>query len=220
MERREFLKNLFQYGLLTYSAFHYGCDISRLINKSHSRIAILYGTKYGSTKETAFWIAEGIQADVDVINVEEADFNKVRENYDAYVLGSGIWIDGIHQDLRRFLVSEKAVIDGKVLATFIVCGSRDNKESGRMRIKGYLEQINNYLTTPPPHSHYFGGRLIIEDLTPEDHEILEDFYRTYLKRKMENWNYMDREKTVEFGRKLIADNNSISKAITASVSIC
>jgi menaquinone-dependent protoporphyrinogen IX oxidase len=219
VERREFLKNLFRYGLLTYSAFQYGCDISRMINKPHSRIAIAYGTKYGSTKETAFWIAEGIQADVDVINVEEANFNKGIENHDAYVLGSGIWIDGIHQDLRRFLVSKKTIIDGKVLATFVVCGSRDNTESGRMRIKGYLEQINNYLKTPPPYSCYFGGRLIIENLTPEDYEILEEFYRTYLNKEMESWNYMDREKTVEFGKKLIVDNNRISKAITASVSV-
>ncbi len=172
---------------------------------------ILYGTKYGSTEETSLWMAEGIKRKVDVLNIAEVDFKTIRGGYDFYVLGSGVWTDGVHRDLKRFLVSEGGSIDGKVAATFVVCGSRGESEASRERIKGYLDQMNQYLKHPPRFSNNSGGTPIVKQLTPEDREALVKFYRTYLHKDLESWNYVNKDKTVSFGEeinKFIAAKNT------------
>ncbi len=199
--RREFFKKAVK-STLPLLAFNFGCDISKILKETDRRGVILYGTKYGSTEETSFWISEGIKKEVDVLNIEKVDFKMVRSAYDVYVLGSGVWIDGVHKDLKRFLESESSFIDGKVIATFVVCGSRGETEASKARIKGYLNQINNHLEHIPLMSQNFGGRLIVKQLTHEDHEALVKFYRTYLHKELEGWNYMDKGKTVSFGKEI------------------
>jgi len=191
------------FGILSlFYAFHFGCDISKLLKETHKRGVILYGTKYGSTEETSLWMAEGINTSVEVLNIEKVEFKKIRDEYDFYILGSGIWKDGVHKDLKQFLTSEGSYIDDKVIATFVVCGTKEHDELSRERIKGYLNQINKYLQNPPILSKNFGGRLIVEKLTPEDREALIKFYRTYLHKELESWNYMVKDKTVSFGKEI------------------
>ncbi len=62
--------------------------------------------------------------------------------------------------------------------------------------------MNQHLRRPPKLSKNFGGRLIVEQLTPEDRQALEKFYRTYIHTELESWNYMDKDKTLSFGKEV------------------
>jgi len=200
-ERRRFLK-IAAIGVLPIAAFSFGCDISRALKSTHRKGAILYATRYGSTEETALWLAEGIKAETSVLNIESVDFSAVPNAYDFLILGSGIWVGGVHKEIKRFIQTEGSSIDGKVVATFVVCGSRGDDPAGQKRIQGYLDQINQHLTQPPKLSTSFGGRLVLDRLRPEDKEALTRFYKNFLKKPLEGWNYMDKTKTVSFGNQV------------------
>ncbi len=187
---------------MSFPAFNFGCTLSNFLKEGDGKVALVYGTKYGSTMETSIWMAEGMNRMVDVIDIEKADVKRLTREYDSYVFGSGIWKAGIHKELKSFLQSRSSLLDGRVLASFVVCGSRGEDESSRKRISRYLDQINSRLRSQPPLSQHFGGRLTVEKLTPEDRKALEKFYRVYLRKELESWNYMDKEKALSFGEEM------------------
>lgn len=196
--RRDFIK----YSVATLLALNFGCSIKDLIGGKEGKIALVFGTKYGATEDTASWIREGIGEDVDLINIEELVFKKAISSYDHFIVGSGVWIDGVHKRLKDFLTAEPDQLKGMVIASFVVCGSQDRTEGGRKRIQKYLDQIQVPLGYEPALTGYFGGRIIVEQLTEEDRAALEKFYRTFLKTKLESWDRTDREKAVSYGREL------------------
>ena len=67
--RRDFLK----YSLSALLALNFGCSIRDLL-REEDEVAILYGTKYGSTRDTAAWISQGMDNNAALINIEGMDF--------------------------------------------------------------------------------------------------------------------------------------------------
>jgi menaquinone-dependent protoporphyrinogen oxidase len=195
--RRDFIK----YSLTALLALNFGCSIKGLLGKD-KKAALIFGTKYGSTGDTAKWVKKGTGANIDLINIEELNFEAALAKYDCFIVGSGVWIDGIHKRLKQFLSSESGHLKQRVLASFVVCGSQDTTEGGRKRIKRYLNQINSSLGYEPVLSSSFGGRVIVEQLTKEDREALTKFYRKYLGKELVSWDRTDEKKAVEYGKKL------------------
>ena len=101
MQRRDFLLTL-GITLVSASAYSFGQSI-KAKTKQSDKIALLYGTRYGATKETAKWIAKGVGSSVDVLKVGNIDFEETLKKYDAFIIGSGIWIDGAHKRLMELL---------------------------------------------------------------------------------------------------------------------
>jgi menaquinone-dependent protoporphyrinogen oxidase len=196
--RRDFIKC----SLTALLALNFGCTIKGLLGRDKNRAALIYGTKYGATRDTASWIKKGAGNTVDLINIENLNFKKAVADYDLFIIGSGVWIDGIHKRLKQFLSSESSSLQQKVVASFVVCGSRDTTEGGRKRIKRYLDQIHTPLAYKPALSNYFGGRVIVEQLTEEDREALTRFYKKYLKKELESWDRTEEKKAVMYGEKL------------------
>ena len=196
--RRDFIK----YSLTALLALNYGCSIKGFLGSDKNRVALIYGTKYGATKDTAAWIKKGAGNTVDLLNIENLTFNKALADYDLFILGSGVWIDGIHRRLKEFLSSNSISLKRKVIASFVVCGSRYTTEGGRRRIKRYLDQIHTPLGYKPALSNYFGGRVIVEKLTEEDREALTRFYEKYLKKELKSWDRTDEKKALLYGEKL------------------
>ncbi|MDD5944545.1 MAG: flavodoxin domain-containing protein, partial [Clostridia bacterium] len=54
--------------------------------------AVIYGSKYGSTKQYAEWIAEELEADVFDVKGSSID---VIEKYDTVIFGGGLYAGGI-----------------------------------------------------------------------------------------------------------------------------
>lgn len=195
ISRRDFLLK----AALSLAALNFGCSISTLIGEK-SATALIYATKYGATRDTAGWIQNGINGDVDLLNIEDIYFPRTAKSYDAFIIGSGVWIGGVHNRLLEFLTSQADMLDGKVIASFIVCGTDGGTESGKKRIRSYFEPFHAPLTKLPLLSEYFGGRIIVEKLTEEDREALIKFYRTFLKSELTSWDKTDPDKAGRFGK--------------------
>ncbi len=200
INRRDFLIKASKYSSLSLLALNFGCSISRFLDDSTQNIALIYATKYGATKETADWINEGMGRKADLLDIEDIDHSEIASRYSLFIVGSGIWIGGVHNKLVDFLTSEAEKIDGKVIASFVVCGTDGTKESGKRRISGYFDKFHKPLTELPKISEYFGGRIIVEKLTDEDREALVQFYRRFLKTKLTSWDKTDPNKANLFGK--------------------
>ena len=204
MHRRDFLLTL-GITLVSASAYSFGESIQAGTKKS-DKIALLYGTRYGATEETANWIAKGMDGQVDLLNIENIDFTQTLENYDKFIIGSGIWIDGAHKRLMELLSMHTEEMQSKIIASFIVCGTTGEDEAGKGRIEGYFDRFHKPLTIKPEMKRHFGGRMIIEKLSEKDRKLLDNFYRNVLKKEFVSWDRTDPKKAEKFAAALLASH--------------
>ena len=199
--RRKFLKLGSGTVLLSMVAFNFGCSLQPLVQDKNKKIALIYATRYGSTKDTAEWIAEGMGREVDLLDIEKISFEETAKNYDLFIIGSGVWIDGVHKDMLRFLQMQKPLLKDKVLASFILCGTTGEDVKGDERIESYFSKFHSSLNKKPPLNEKFGGRLIIEKLNTKDRKMLEVFYERVLKREFVSWDRTEPNKAYDFGKR-------------------
>lgn len=162
------------------------------INKG-KKGAIIYASRYGSTAQTAEWIAEGMEGMAEVISAAEAaDLS----SYDFVILGSGIYAGQLHKDMSAFLEEKKEELSVKTTtALFVVCGATGSYA------QGYLDMFAAESGTTPSLMKAFGGWLKKELLSPEDFKMLESYYKS-INRPFENYNNTDEAKALEFGREI------------------
>lgn len=203
-QRRLFLKNS---ALLSASvAFSFGSNLAAAIDKHPSnKVALLYASRYGSTRDTAEWIIEGIGNAVTLIDIEQADTKQLLLEYDTFILGSGVWTGGPHSRIRAFTRTHASALEGKVLGVFVVCGTIVNNDSSRRRVNRYIQQITEPLKQPPEFQTSFGGRIVVEQLSDKDKTALTRFYRDFLKKELQSWDKTSPDKAKEFGAKLKQD---------------
>jgi menaquinone-dependent protoporphyrinogen oxidase len=209
MDRRDFLLTT-GIALVSASAYSFGNSIKPLIEGKSEKTALIYGTRYGATEDTAQWIAKGIGSNVDVLNIETIDLDETIHKYDKFVIGSGIWIDGAHKRLMELLSTYKGQIQTKIIASFIVCGTTGEDDAGKVRIEGYFERFHKPLDMKPVLKRHFGGRMIIDKLTEKDRKILDNFYRNVLKREFVSWDRTKPGDAEKFGIELLTDTKLIS----------
>ena len=209
MERRNFILGM-GIALVSASAYSFGNSIKPLIDEKSEKVALIYGTRYGATEDTAKWIAKGIGSSVDVLNIETIDFDETLQKYDKFIIGSGIWIDGAHKRLMELLITYKEQIEPKIIASFIVCGTTGEDEAGKARIEGYFERFHKPLDVKPSLKRHFGGRMIIEKLTEKDRKLLDNFYKNVLKKEFASWDRTKPENAEKFGAELFALTKVIS----------
>ncbi len=203
MNRRDFLLTA-GISLALASAYSFGNSIKSLIDENTEKVALIYGTRYGATEDTAKWIAKGIGSSVDVMNIETIDFDETIDKYDKFIIGSGIWIDGAHKRLMELLSTYKEQIQPKIIASFIVCGTTGEDDAGKVRIEGYFERFHKPLDVKPSMKRHFGGRMIIDKLTEKDRKLLDNFYKNVLKKEFASWDRTKPEDAEKFGVELFA----------------
>ena len=199
VDRREFLK-LSSIALVSMSAFNFGCSLQPVVKDK--KVALLYATRYGATKDTARWIKEGLNADVDLLNIEDIAFAECAKEYDFLIVGSGVWIDGVHKDMLEFLETQKIELQGKIIASFILCGTTGEDVDGEKRIGQYFEKFHASLDEKPAFNEQFGGRIIIDKLSDKDRKLLSMFYKKILKREFVSWDRTEPKKAREFGKNI------------------
>ena len=209
-DRRNFLAYA-AIALASATAYSFGEEIKPLVDEKTQKIALIYGTRYGATEDTAYWIAKGIGNRVDVINIEKLDFDESMKKYDQFIIGSGIWIDGAHKRLMELLSTRKEQIQPKIIASFIVCGTTGEDEAGKKRIEGYFEKFLKPLDTKPALQTHFGGRMIIDKLTDKDRKLLDNFYRKILKKEFVSWDRTKPEEAERFGAGLMSRSKTPNK---------
>ncbi len=208
MDRRDFLLSM-SIALVSASAYSFGNSIKPLIEGKSEKIALVFGTRYGATEDTANWIVKGIGSNVDVLNIETIDLDETIHKYDKFIIGSGIWIDGAHKRLMEFLTTHKEQIEPKIIASFIVCGTTGEDEAGKGRIEGYFERFHKPLDVKPSMKRHFGGRMIIDKLTEKDRKLLDNFYKNVLKKEFVSWDRTKPEEAEKFGVELFASTKAL-----------
>ncbi len=209
MDRRDFLLRT-GIMLASASAYSFGESMKPLIEGKSEKIALVYGTRYGAAEDTAQWIAKGMDTDnVDVLNIENINFDETVQKYDKFIIGSGIWIDGAHKQLMKLLSEHTAVMESKIIASFIVCGTTGEDEAGKGRIEGYFKRFHKPLTVKPKMQRHFGGRMIIEKLSEKDRKLLDNFYKNVLKKEFVSWDRTKPEMAEKFGVELLTKSVSV-----------
>jgi len=202
MDRRNFLRSTGMI-FLSASAYSFGNDIKLHLENKSEKIALLYGTRYGATEDTAKWVAKGMGSHVDVLDIETIDFDETLKKYNYFVVGSGIWIDGAHKRLMELFSRHKEQIESKIIASFIVCGTTGEDDAGVGRIEGYFERFHKPLDVKPSLKRHFGGRMSIEKLSEKDRKLLDNFYRNVLKKEFVSWDRTKPKDAEKFGSELL-----------------
>nr|VFJ47680.1 MAG: menaquinone-dependent protoporphyrinogen oxidase [Candidatus Kentron sp. FM]VFJ63462.1 MAG: menaquinone-dependent protoporphyrinogen oxidase [Candidatus Kentron sp. FM]VFK12295.1 MAG: menaquinone-dependent protoporphyrinogen oxidase [Candidatus Kentron sp. FM] len=199
LSRRNFLYESGKYSATTLLAFAFGAGIRRSVAGTNGKIALVYATRYGATKDIAHWIAEGIHQPISVFDLAETDTRELVSKYDRVILGSPIFTGEPVQIMLDFMKKQAIHLDNKVVATFVVCGTRPNSEKNKQRIAGYLASLNEPLIGKPLLTAHFGGRMILDKLTDEHRESMRFFYKNILKRELVSWDRTDPEAAKRFG---------------------
>jgi flavodoxin len=156
-------------------------------------VAIIYGSRYGSTAQTAEWIAEGMEGRAAVLPAKDAgDLG----GYDQVILGSGIYNDQLHADMAAFLEKHGGEAAKKLLALFVVCGTPADQAGG------YLEMFAGKCQAQPLLARAFGGWQKKELLSPEHFKGLENYYKS-INHPFENYDNTDKAKCLAFGKEIL-----------------
>lgn len=89
------------------------------------RILIGYGTRYGSTAETAEEMAKAVQeagAEADVVNLKKSAPSRSLQEYDLIVIGSGIQAGRWAKEPLKFIEKNLDTLAQNRVAIFVVCG--------------------------------------------------------------------------------------------------
>jgi menaquinone-dependent protoporphyrinogen oxidase len=157
-------------------------------------VAVVYGSRYGSTAQTAAWIAEGMAGMADVVAAKDAaDLS----GYRHVVLGSGIYNNALHADMAAFLEKRGAEVKDKIVALFVVCGMPPDQAGS------YLDMFAEKSQAKPLLKRAFNGWMKKEILNPEDYKGLEDYYKS-AGYPFENYDRTDKAACLAFGKEILA----------------
>jgi menaquinone-dependent protoporphyrinogen IX oxidase len=156
-------------------------------------VAVIYASRYGSTAQTARWIAEGMEGKAVAISLKDAGDLRA---YEQVVLGSGIYFDQLHPDMSAFLETRGEELKNKLLAVFVVCGTPPDQA------RGYLDMFAEKCKAKHLLMKAFNGWIKKELLSPEDSRSLGDYYKS-INEPFENYDNTDKAKCLEFGREIL-----------------
>ncbi|MGA2199646.1 MAG: flavodoxin domain-containing protein [Nitrososphaerales archaeon] len=132
------------------------------------RVLVAYATKYDSTRGIAEFIAKGLQrygAEVDVRKVGEASN---LGDYDAFVIGSAIYMFHWLKDAREFVSENREVLSSRPVWLFSSgpLGTTTKNAAGRdLRDVSGPREIGTLREAVNPRSHHvFFGKLDINKL--------------------------------------------------------
>jgi len=164
-------------------------------NPSKTKWAVIYGTRYGSNRDAAIWISEGMGAIADVFDARE---NPDLAAFDSLIIGSGIYYNRIAQPLESLIKNNVALISKKLRAVFVVSGGGESMGYASK----YLDQLASLCQANPPMKKAFPGRMTRRLLSAEDLKGLEEFYKNS-KRPFEDYDQVKRIDFLKFGEEIL-----------------
>jgi len=158
MERRTFL-NVSAAGLGSLAvASPLRAQFIPMPSQSKEKWAILFATWYGTSRDAAVWISEGMGAIAEVFDIRKPPADLAA--YNNLVIGSSIQGFDIHPEMKKFLETNAAAIKGKVRGLFAACGNLRNMpgpEQVKQYIDGNLGKLLGVGAEVP--RNVFGGRI-------------------------------------------------------------
>jgi menaquinone-dependent protoporphyrinogen IX oxidase len=189
MDRRAFLKTILAGGGATLLASNTHA-LKLFPNAAQKKWAILFGSRYGSTRDASLWISEGMGWVADVFDARE---NPDLSSFDGVIIGSGIYNGKIDQPLGTYLAKHAALISKKTQALFVLCGGGESP-----RAQGYIDELAKACQTKPPLTKAFAGRLTLKLLNAEDYKVQEDVAKRR-NAAPEDYDRLQRKDCLKFG---------------------
>jgi len=120
------------------------------------KVLVAYATRAGSTAGVAERVAEVLNRSGFAAQAVSAKEAHDVGSYDAVVVGSAIRAGKLMPELLKFLDQNKAALESKPLAAFIVClAMKDGDEKGRATAGAYLDPLR--LRVKPLSEGLFAG---------------------------------------------------------------
>ncbi len=196
MDRRTFLKTVVAAGGATLFASN-TYALKLFPNPGKQKWAVLFGSRYGSTRDASLWVSEGMGGIADAYDGRE---NPDLSSFDAIIVGSGIYTGKIDQPLSAFLAKNGPAFSNRIKALFIVCGQGDTPTA-----QGFLEGLAKSCGTKPPLTKVFSGRLTKRLLNAADYKIEEEVAKKY-KQPYEDSDHLQRKDCLKFGEEILTKN--------------
>jgi hypothetical protein len=162
MERRDFFKAALA-GLSTIALADNAYALRYYPQESDKKWAVLYGTWFGSSRDAAIWISEGMGGIADVFDVRE---NPDLKGFDHLVVGGSIRGGKTRQELIDYMEKNRDWMKERIRGIFAVChgtkGDMDQKKTDY--VDNHIAKICGVSDVP---SRLFPGRFTAALLGPE-----------------------------------------------------
>ena len=192
MDRRTFLKTIAVGGGVT--VFASSSDALKLFpNPSKQKWAILFGSRYGTTRDASLWISEGM---VGIAEVFDARETPDLTSFESVVVGSGIYRGKIDTPLAEFLTKNASSFLNRIKALFVVCSGGDTPRAQP------LEGLAKACQAKPPLIKIFPGRITKRLLNEEDYKIEEEVFRRR-NEPYEDYDRLKRSDCLKFGEEIL-----------------
>ena len=194
MNRRTFLKTVLAAGAAPLFAAPDTYALKLFPNQGKQKWAVLFGSRYGSTRDASIWISEGMGGIADVFDARE---NPDLSSFDRVVVGSGIYSGKIDKNLEVYLAKNAARFSDRIKALFVLCGGGDSP-----RAQAYINVLAKSCMAKPPVTKIFSGRLTKKLLNSEDNKIEEEVAKRR-NQPYEDYDNLRRTDCLKFGEEIL-----------------
>jgi menaquinone-dependent protoporphyrinogen IX oxidase len=193
MDRRAFFKTMMVGGGLTFLVSN-SHAMKLFPNPGKQQWAVLFGSRYGSTRDASIWISEGMGGIADVFDArEKPDLSP----FDDIIVGSGIYLGKIDQPLESYLTRNTDSISNRIKALFVVCGS-----GGTPRAQAYIDALAKLCQISPSLTKTFPGRVTKRLLNKEDYKVEEEVFKRR-NQPFEDYDSLKRSDCLNFGEEIL-----------------
>ena len=204
MERRDFFKLGVAAGVSAMALSDNARALDFYPTPSDKKVAVLFSTWCGSSRDAAIWVSEGMGGIAKVFDVRE---NPDLTGFDHIVIGGSIRSGVTPKELQDYIAKNKAILKGKVRGLFAVCGNGERPVGPPQKasyIDNHLAKLSESGEVP---SKVFNGRITKALLDTDTRKRMEDMYPSLAGKPLEDYDLLKRADCLALGKEILAGIN-------------
>jgi menaquinone-dependent protoporphyrinogen IX oxidase len=194
MNKRTFVKSGF-FGLGSLFLVPKAYSLEYYPMPSDKKIAVIFATWCGSTRDAALWISEGMDGIANVFDVRE---NPDLRLFDHVIIGGAIRSGKVSPLLEEYIQKNKDILKKKICGYFAVCGNMMQPVSPERKkaiIDDYIAKLCDVQNVP---SKVFLGRVTFGLMDPESKKMMQQM------PGITEYDNLKRPECLVFGKEILA----------------